>query len=206
MTRFKTITKTHAIEFFSEFLQFFENLARIMGKKQKGSNVEAKVAKSDPLKAKNESNKKNFKKDKKKKQPKNVNGEKDFPIKSPKDSPKTENESKKKKFKKDKKNKQPKNVNGEKDFKIKSPKDSPTTENNSKKKKFKRDKKNQQQENVNEEKDLQIKKNIQANPQLLKQELEVLVKNLNKEAKLQDYFVKKDEDVSGNFFLKYFSI
>merc|ERR1712150_338166 len=88
------ITKTHAIEFFSEFLQFFENLARIMGKKQKGSNVEAKVAKSDPLKAKNESNKKNFKKDKKKKQPKNVNGEKDFPIKSPKDSPKTENESK----------------------------------------------------------------------------------------------------------------
>merc|ERR1712150_366744 len=160
------ITKTHAIEFFSEFLQFFENLARIMGKKQKGSNVEAKVAKSDPLKAKNESNKKNFKKDKKKKQPKNVNGEKDFPIISPKDSPKTENESKKKKFKKDKKNQQPKNVN--------------------------------------EEKDLQIKKNIQANPQLLKQELEVLVKNLNKEAKLQDYFVKKDEDVSGNFFFEIF--
>ena len=157
---FKTITKTHAIEFFLDFLQFFENLTRIMGKKQKGSKVEANVAKSDPPK----------------------------------------NESNKKKFKKDKKNKQPKNVNGEKDFKIKSPKDSPTTENNSKKKKFKRDKKNQQQENVNEEKDLQIKKNIQANPQLLKQELEVFVKNLNKEAKLQDYFVKKDDDVSGNFF------
>ena len=134
-----------------------------MGKKQKGSKVEAKVAKSDPPKI----------------------------------------ESNKKKFKKDKKNKQPKNVNGEKDFQIKSPKDSPTTENNSKKKKFKKDKKNQQQENLNEEKDLQIKKNIQANPQLLKQELEVFVKNLNKEAKLQDYFVKKDEDVSGNFFLKW---
>ena len=71
--------------------------------------------------------------------------------------------------------------------------------NESNKKKFKKDKKNQQQENVNEEKDLQIKKNIQANPQLLKQELEVFVKNLNKEAKLQDYFVKKDDDVSGNF-------
>merc|ERR1712038_644750 len=127
-----------------------------MGKKQKGSKEEVKVAKSDPPK----------------------------------------NESNKKKFKKDKKNKEPKNVNGEKDFQIKSPKDSPTTENNSKKKKFKKDKKNQQQENVNEEKDLQIKKNIQANPQLLKQELEVFVKNLNKEAKLQDYFVKKDDDVS----------
>merc|ERR1711936_486865 len=113
----------HAIKFFTKFLQFFEDLARIMGKKQKGSNVEAKVAKSDP----------------------------------PKESPMTKNESKKKKFKKDKK-KQPKNVNEEKDF--------------------------------------QIKKNIQANPQLLKQELEVFVKNLNKEAKLQDYFVKKDEDVS----------
>merc|ERR1712141_400419 len=65
----------------------------------------------------------------------------------------------------------------------------------SKKKKFKKDKK-KQPKNVNEEKDFQIKKNIQANPQLLKQELEVFVKNLNKEAKLQDYFVKKDEDVS----------
>ena len=75
--------------------------------------------------------------------------------------------------------------------------DPPKIESN--KKKFKKDKKNQQQENVNEEKDLQIKKNIQANPQLLKQELEVFVKNLNKEAKLQDYFVKKDDDVSGNF-------
>ena len=159
-SKVKTITKTHAIEFFLDYLQFFENLTRIMGKKQKGSKVEAKVAKSDPPK----------------------------------------NESNKKKFKKDKKNKQPKNGNGEKDFQIKSPKDSPTTENNSKKKKFKKDKKNQQQENVNEEKDLQIKKNIQANPQLLKQELEVFVKNLNKEAKLQDYFVKKDDDVSGNFF------
>merc|ERR1712062_53182 len=152
----KTITKTHAIEFFLDFLQFFENLTRIMGKKQKGSKVEAKVAKSDPPK----------------------------------------NESNKKKFKKDKKNKQPKIGNGEKDFQIKSPKDSPTTENNSKKKKFIKDKKNQLQENVNEQKDLQIKKNIQANPQLLKQELEVFVKNLNKEAKLQDYFVKKDDDVS----------
>merc|ERR1712062_192703 len=81
----KTITKTHAIEFFLDFLQFFENLTRIMGKKQKGSKVEAKVAKSDP--PKNESNKKKFKKDKKNKQPKNVNGEKDFKIKSPKDSP-----------------------------------------------------------------------------------------------------------------------
>ena len=110
------------------FCNFFEDLARIMGKKQKGSKVEAKVAKSDP----------------------------------PKESPKTKNESKKKKFKKDKK-KQPKNVNEEKDF--------------------------------------QIKKNIQANPQLLKQELEVFVKNLNKEAKLQDYFVKKDEDVSGTYVL-----
>merc|ERR1712079_463146 len=110
--------KTHAIEFFLDFLQFFENLTRIMGKKQKGSKVEAKVAKSDP--PKNEFNKK----------------------------------------------------------------------------KFKKDKKNKQQKNVNEEKDLQIKKNIQANPQLLKQELEVFVKNLNKGAKLQDYFVKKDDDVS----------
>merc|ERR1712110_501001 len=86
-------------------------------------------------------------------------------------------------------------MGGEKDFQIKSPKDSPTTENNSKKKKFKKDKRINN-ENVNEEKDLQIKKNIQANPQLLKQELEVFVKNLNKEAKLQDYFVKKDDDVS----------
>ena len=51
-SKVKTITKTHAIEFFLDYLQFFENLTRIMGKKQKGSKAEAKVAKSDPPKKK----------------------------------------------------------------------------------------------------------------------------------------------------------
>merc|ERR1711981_1306671 len=58
-------------------------------------------------------NKKKFKKDKKNKQSKNGNGEKDFQIRSPKDSPTTENNSKKKKFKKDEKNQLQENLNKE---------------------------------------------------------------------------------------------
>ena len=44
------------------------------------------------------------------------------------------------------------------------------------------------------EKDL--KKDVVADPAILRQELEVLIKNLNKEKNLQEGFVLKDEDVT----------
>ena len=42
----------------------------------------------------------------------------------------------------------------------------------------------------------EIKKDLAADPQMLKQELEVLIKNLNKEHNLKENFLLKDEDVS----------
>ena len=44
--------------------------------------------------------------------------------------------------------------------------------------------------------DLDIKKDVVSDPKILAQELEVLIKNLNKEQNLQDSFVVKDDQVS----------
>merc|ERR1712008_360132 len=41
-----------------------------------------------------------------------------------------------------------------------------------------------------------LKKDVVGDPMILKQELEVLIKNLNKEKNLQQSFVLRDEDVS----------
>jgi hypothetical protein len=41
-----------------------------------------------------------------------------------------------------------------------------------------------------------LKKDVVGDPDILKQELEVLIKNLNKEKNLQQGFVLRDEDVS----------
>ena len=41
-----------------------------------------------------------------------------------------------------------------------------------------------------------LKKDVVGDPMILKQELEVLIKNLNKEKNLQQAFVLRDEDVS----------
>ena len=41
-----------------------------------------------------------------------------------------------------------------------------------------------------------LKKDVVGDPDILKQELEVLIKNLNKEKNLQQAFVLRDEDVS----------
>merc|ERR1712218_592892 len=55
-------------------------------------------------------------------------------------------------------------------------------------------KKNKEKKTFELEKDL--KKDVVTDPSILKQELEVLIKNLNKQKNLQESFVLKDEDVT----------
>merc|ERR1712038_149017 len=55
-------------------------------------------------------------------------------------------------------------------------------------------KKNKEKKNSEVEKDL--KKDVATDPSILKQELEVLIKNLNKQKNLQESFILRDEDVT----------
>merc|ERR1712212_1185091 len=55
-------------------------------------------------------------------------------------------------------------------------------------------KKNKEKNNSVVEKDL--KKDVATDPSILKQELEVLIKNLNKQKNLQESFILRDEDVT----------
>ena len=75
------------------------------------------------------------------------------------------------------------------------PNDTSVPKKNPKKIKKKKPNKPKKSDEI-QEKDLQIKKKIQADPQLLKQELEVFIKNLNKEGNIQEAFVLKDDEVS----------